>query len=330
MAKDSKVYSVEDIKVMEGLDAVRMRPGMYIGSTGQRGLHHLLWEIVDNAIDEAANGYASEVTVTIHRDNSVTVTDNGRGIPVGIHEKMKVSGVEVVFTQLHAGGKFENTSYEYSGGLHGVGASVVNALSRWLSVEVYCDNRAYKMEFSSEADRKGHIASGKPKYPLTEIGRTRKQGTVVSFMPDDRVFETVSMNYDTVMRRLRELAYLNRGVRILLTDEREHGDRRSVEFKYDGGLSDFISYLNQDKTPVYEPPVHFSGSSGGILVEFAFQHNDGYNDNIFSYVNNIPTTEGGTHETGFKAAFTKVMNDYCRRQGILKDKDAPLSGEDFR
>lgn len=330
MAKDSKVYSVEDIKVMEGLDAVRMRPGMYIGSTGQRGLHHLLWEIVDNAIDEAANGYASEVTVTIHRDNSVTVTDNGRGIPVGIHEKMKVSGVEVVFTQLHAGGKFENTSYEYSGGLHGVGASVVNALSRWLSVEVYCDNRAYKMEFSSEADRKGHIASGKPKYPLTEIGRTRKQGTVVSFMPDDRVFETVSMNYDTVMRRLRELAYLNRGVRILLTDEREHGDRRSVEFKYDGGLSDFISYLNQDKTPAYEPPVHFSGSSGGILVEFAFQHNDGYNDNIFSYVNNIPTTEGGTHETGFKAAFTKVMNDYCRRQGILKDKDALLSGEDFR
>ena len=327
MAQD---YNVSSIKVMEGLDAVRMRPGMYIGSTGPRGLHHMLWEIVDNAVDEAANGYASEVSVTIHRDNSVTVTDNGRGIPVGVHEKLGVSGVEVVFTQLHAGGKFGNDSYGFSGGLHGVGASVVNALSEWVTVEVYYENRAYRVEFSSEPDETGHIVSGKTKYPLKEIGRTRKQGTVVTFLPDKRVFETVSMQYETVAKRLRELAYLNRGVRFLFTDEREQGERRSVEYKYDGGLSDFVSYMNADKTTLYEPPIHIKGESGGIVVELAFQHNDGYADNIFSYVNNIPTTEGGTHETGFKAAFTKVMNDYCRKQGILKDKDAPLAGEDFR
>ena len=327
MAQD---YNVSSIKVMEGLDAVRMRPGMYIGSTGPRGLHHMLWEIVDNAVDEAANGYASDVSVTIHRDNSVTVTDNGRGIPVGVHEKLGVSGVEVVFTQLHAGGKFGNDSYGFSGGLHGVGASVVNALSEWVTVEVYYENRAYRVEFSSEPDETGHIVSGKTKYPLKEIGRTRKQGTVVTFLPDKRVFETVSMQYETVAKRLRELAYLNRGVRFLFTDEREQGERRSVEYKYDGGLSDFVSYMNADKTTLYEPPIHIKGESGGIVVELAFQHNDGYADNIFSYVNNIPTTEGGTHETGFKAAFTKVMNDYCRKQGILKDKDAPLAGEDFR
>ena len=215
MAQD---YNVSSIKVMEGLDAVRMRPGMYIGSTGPRGLHHMLWEIVDNAVDEAANGYASDVSVTIHRDNSVTVTDNGRGIPVGVHEKLGVSGVEVVFTQLHEGGKFGNDSYGFSGGLHGVGASVVNALSEWVMVEVYYENRAYRVEFSSEPDETGHIVSGKTKYPLKEIGRTRKQGTVVTFLPDKRVFETVSMQYETVAKRLRELAYLNRGVRFLFTD----------------------------------------------------------------------------------------------------------------
>jgi len=315
---------------MEGLDAVRMRPGMYIGSTGLRGLHHLLWEIVDNAIDEAANGYADEISVTIHRDNSVTVADNGRGIPVGIHEKLGISGVEVVFTQLHAGGKFGNDSYGYSGGLHGVGASVVNALSAWLNVEVYVQNRAYRMEFTSEPDEKGHIVSGKPKMPLTETGRTRKQGTVVTFLPDDRVFERVDMQYDTVAKRLKELAYLNRGVKMLFTDEREKGDKRSVEYCFEGGLSDFITYMNTDKTVLFDTPVHIKGTSGDIVVELAFQHNDGYAENIFSYVNNIPTTEGGTHETGFKAAFTKVMNDYCRRMNILKDKDAPLAGEDFR
>lgn len=334
MAKD---YTVSNIKVMEGLDAVRMRPGMYIGSTGQRGLHHLLWEIVDNSVDEAANGYASEVCVTLNRDGSVTVSDNGRGIPVGIHEKLGVSGVEVVFTQLHAGGKFGNDSYGYSGGLHGVGASVVNALSEWLTVEVYYENRAYKMEFESVDDGTGHIVSGKPKYPLTEVGRTRRQGTVVTFKPDARVFETVEMSYEVVSRRLRELAYLNRGVRLALTDNRrrsaaEAGEEkpRSVEYRFDGGLSDFVTYLNGDKSALYEPPIHLQGRSGDIVVELALQHNDGYADSIFSYVNNIPTTEGGTHETGFKAAFTKVMNDYCRRAGILKEKDASLTGEDFR
>ncbi len=332
MAKD---YTVSNIKVMEGLDAVRMRPGMYIGSTGQRGLHHLLWEIVDNAIDEAANGYASEITVTLNRDDSVTVTDNGRGIPVGIHEKLGVSGVEVVFTQLHAGGKFGNDSYGYSGGLHGVGASVVNALSEWLTVEVYYENRAYRMEFESVDDGAGHIVSGKPKYPLTEVGRTRKQGTVVTFKPDARVFETIEMHYETVAKRLRELAYLNRGVRMVLTDSRRRTAEekelpRTVEYKFDGGLSDFVAYLNADKSALYEKPVHIQGTSGGIAVELAMQHNDGYADNIFSYVNNIPTTEGGTHETGLKAALTKVMNDYCRRNGILKEKDASLAGEDFR
>jgi DNA gyrase subunit B len=323
-------YTVDKIKVMEGLDAVRMRPGMYIGSTGQRGLHHLLWEIVDNSIDEAANGYASEVEVTLNKDNSVTVRDNGRGIPVGIHEKLGVSGVEVVFTQLHAGGKFGNDSYGYSGGLHGVGASVVNALSRWVTVDVYTDNRAYHMEFSSEADESGKIISGKAKEPLAEVGRTKKQGTVITFLPDDRVFETVEMNYDIITRRLRELSYLNRGVKLLLTDNRPGRQNKTAEFQFNGGLSDFVRYLNGDKTPLYEPPIHFSGKSGDILVEIALQHDDGYADNIFSYVNNIPTTEGGTHETGFKAAFTKVMNDYCRKAGLLKDKDPSLNGEDFR
>ncbi|MDO4544086.1 MAG: DNA gyrase subunit B [Clostridia bacterium] len=324
-------YSVSNIKVMEGLDAVRMRPGMYIGSTGQRGLHHLLWEIVDNSIDEAANGYADEITVTLNRDKSVTVTDNGRGIPVGIHEKMGVSGVEVVFTQLHAGGKFGNDSYGFSGGLHGVGASVVNALSRWTKVEVFSDNRAYKMEFTSEEnDENGNVISGKPVSPLTEVGRTRKQGTIVSFLPDDRVFETLDMNFEIVAKRMRELAYLNKGVRLVLDDNREWGKNRHAEYRFDGGLSDFVAYLNEDKTPLYQTPIHFSGSSGGIQVEIAIQHNDGFSDNIFSYVNNIPTTEGGTHETGFKAALTKVLNDYSRKVGALKDKDPQLAGEDFR
>ncbi len=327
MAKD---YTVDQIKVMEGLDAVRMRPGMYIGSTGQRGLHHLLWEIVDNGVDEAANGYGNEISVTLNRDNSVTVADNGRGIPVGIHEKLGVSGVEVVFTQLHAGGKFGNDSYGYSGGLHGVGASVVNALSEWLNVEVYSENRAYRMSFTSQPDSTGKIISGKPTGPLTEVGRTRKQGSVVTFLPDKRVFESIEMSYEVISRRLRELAYLNRGVTFLLTDDRSGKDHRKVEYRFDGGLSDFVGYLNHDKTPLYEPPIHFSGMSGDIMVEVAMQHNDGYAENIFSYVNNIPTTEGGTHETGFKAALTKALNEYCRKTGLLKDKDAPLSGEDFR
>ena len=324
-------YTVDDIRIMEGLDAVRMRPGMYIGSTGQRGLHHLLWEIVDNSIDEAANGYATEIHVILNRDRSVTVTDNGRGIPVGIHEKMGVSGVEVVFTQLHAGGKFDNESYGYSGGLHGVGASVVNALSEWLTVDVYSDGHAYHMEFSSELNPEtGKISSGKPKMPLTEIGRTRKQGTSITFLPDARVFETLDMNFDTISKRLRELAYLNRGITLTLSDERSGKDKKHAEFSFSGGLSDFVSYLTGDKTPLYAPPIHFSGTYEGTYVEIALQHDDGYAENVFSYVNNIPTTEGGTHETGFRSALTKAMNDYCRKIGLLKDKDPSLAGEDFR
>ncbi len=320
-------YNVSSIQVMEGLDAVRMRPGMYIGSTGARGLHHMLWEIVDNAIDEAANGYATTVDVTLHADNSVTVADDGRGIPVGIHEKYGVSGVELVFTQLHAGGKFGNDSYGYSGGLHGVGASVVNALSEWLRAEVYTQGRAYVQEFKS-IQQNGKIISGHPMAPLTETGRTRKQGSVITFLPDARVFETVEMNFDVISRRLRELAYLNRGIAMRLKDERK--GKREVEYKFEGGLSDFVQYLNADKTPIYSTPLYFKGEKDGILVEVAMQHNDGYAESIFSYVNNIPTTEGGTHETGFKAALTKVMNDHCRRSGVLKDKDPSLSGEDFR
>ena len=316
---------------MEGLDAVRMRPGMYIGTTGPQGLHHLLWEIVDNAIDEAANGYANEIDVTLHKDGSATVVDNGRGIPVGIHEKLGVSGVEVVFTQLHAGGKFGNDSYGYSGGLHGVGAAVVNALSRHVLVEVYTENRSYRQEFESRYDEKSRkIASGRPMYPLTETGRTRKQGTSVTFWPDDRVFETVQFNFETISKRLRELAYLNKGITLKLTDERMKGEDREAVFCFAGGLSDFVSYLNADKTALYEQPIYVSGMSGDILVEAAIEHNDGYTESIFSYVNNIPTTEGGTHETGFKAAYTKVLNDCCRRLGLLKDKDPSLSGEDYR
>ena len=327
-------YTVDDIRVMEGLEAVRVRPGMYIGSTGSRGLHHMLWEIVDNAVDEAANGYASEISVTINKDNSVTVEDNGRGIPVGIHEKLHISGVEVVYTQLHARGKFDNEAYGYSGGLHGVGASVVNALSEFVEVEVATAGKLYRIRFRSYEDSDGKIHSGVADAPLEEIGRTRRQGTKVTFLPDKRVFETVEMNNEVVAKRLRELAYLNKGVLFRFTDLRRRDEDRTREYKYEGGLVDFVTYLNADKTPLYQEPIYFKGIYGtgkeGIIVEVAMQHNDGYAESVFSYVNNIPTTEGGTHETGFKSALTKVMNDYCRRVGILKDKDASLSGEDFR
>ena len=325
-------YQASDIQVLEGLDAVRMRPGMYIGSTGARGLHHLIWEIVDNAIDEAANGYATEVSVTLKKDGSCEVIDNGRGVPVDIHPQLGVSAVEVVYTQLHAGGKFNNKNYAYSGGLHGVGASVVNALSEWMTVDVYQDYSHYAIRFESNPDPKdpNHIISGHPTAPLAKVGNTRRHGTTVCFKPDPRVFETVEFSSDTVRRRIRELAYLNKGIKFVFTDERiKDAEARRVEYMYEGGLADYITYLNSDKNAISEI-IQFEGEKDGTRVRVAIQYTDSYTENIFSFVNNIPTAEGGTHETGFKTAATKAFNDYARRVGILKEKDNNLSGEDFR
>ena len=324
-------YTAKDITVLDGLEAVRMRPGMYIGTTGPRGLHHLVWEIVDNAIDEASNGYADEISVTLKKDGSCEVTDNGRGLPVDIHPKLGVSAVEVVYTQLHAGGKFDNKNYAYSGGLHGVGASVVNALSEWCTVDVYRDFTHYQMRFESVEDPKTHkITSGRPCAPLEKVGNTRKRGTVICFKPDWRVFEDTEFSADTVRHRLRELAYLNKGVRFIFTDERIKDENlRRREYLYDGGLIDFVGYLNKDKTVITEPML-FEGDTSGMRVRVCIQYTDSYTESLFSFVNNIPTPEGGTHETGFKAALTKAFNDYARKSGVLKEKDNNLAGDDFR
>lgn len=328
----AKDYNAKDIQILEGLDAVRIRPGMYIGSTGARGLHHILWEIVDNGMDEVANGYGDTIRVTVHADGSVSVEDNGRGIPVDIHPTMKVSGVEVVFTQLHAGGKFGNDNYAHSGGLHGVGASVTNALSRWLNVEVYKNGTTYRMNFESREEN-GKVKGGAVVNHLTDTGeKTDKHGTLVTFMPDDRIFETVRFNTETISRRLKELAFLNKGVHIYLTDERVtfgEGFLRK-EYYYEGGLIDFVRDLNETKAPAFPDPVYLSGAVNNIEAEIAFQYTDAYTENIFSYVNNIPTTEGGTHETGFKVGLTKVMNDWARKLNLLKEKDANLIGDDYR
>ena len=328
----SQTYNAGNIQVLEGLEAVRMRPGMYIGTTSSRGLHHLLWEIVDNAIDEAANGFADEVTVTLHKDGSASVWDNGRGMPVDTHPTMGIPGVEVIFTVLHAGGKFNNDNYNYSGGLHGVGASVVNALSRWLTVDVYLNWTHYRMSFTSDIDpATKKIAAGKPSGPLETLGSTRKKGTLVRFLPDDRIFEDVKFNTETVSRRLQELAYLNRGVRITFTDERlSDPEARTRVFCYEGGISDYVLYLNAGKTALQDDVIYLEGRRDTVICRAAIQYTDGFTESLFSYVNNITTPEGGTHETGFKAAFTKCFNDYARRVGLLKEKDNNLSGEDFR
>ena len=334
-------YDARNIQVLEGLEAVRMRPGMYIGSTGSRGLHHMLWEIVDNGIDEAMAGFATRVDVTLERDGSVTVQDNGRGMPVDIHPTMGVSGVEVIYTKLHAGGKFNSENYAYSGGLHGVGASVVNALSRWVEVDVCRDFQHWHIRFESAWDEKEKkVVAGRATGPLTLVGNTRERGSRVRFLPDDRVFETVAFNAETVSRRLRELAYLNRGLTITFLDERETAAAAAEEedkrpagreiYRFDGGLVDYVRYLNADKTPLHEEPIYLAGQREDVIFRVAIQYTDSYTENVFSYVNNIPTAEGGTHETGFKAAYTKVMNDFARRLGALKDKDANLSGDDFR
>ncbi len=328
----SENYSAENIRVLEGLDAVRLRPGMYIGTTGVKGLHHILWEIVDNAIDEVSNGYASNITVMIHADGSASVEDDGRGIPVDIHPQLGVSGVEVVFTQLHAGGKFDTSNYAHSGGLHGVGASVTNALSEWLKVEVYRDGKTYRMEFESKTVN-GEVKGGVPKYHLIDTGEaTDKHGSKIRFMPDKRIFETVVFQFDTIARRLKELAFLNKGVNITLIDERVmQGDNyRKVGFYYEGGIVDFVKYIDEARNTLYDEPIMLKGERDGISMELAFQHTDAYTENLFSYVNNIPTTEGGTHETGFKSAYTKVMNDFARRVGMLKEKDQNLLGDDYR
>jgi len=326
----SNTYKAKDLEVLEGLEAVRKRPGMYIGTTSVKGLHHILWEIIDNAIDEAANGHASDIVVTLYKDGSASCYDNGRGIPVDKHPKLGKSGVEVVFTHLHAGGKFNNDNYAFSGGLHGVGAAVTNALSKWLLVEVYKGGKTYKMEFESREER-GKWKSGVPLYPLKQEGKTDKQGTYVKFMPDISVFDTIVFNAETIKKRLKELAFLNRGLRITLTDLRDENEETQTKvYHFEGGIIDYVTYLNETKATLYNPPVYFEGQKDDIIVQLSFQHNDSYTDTICSFVNNIPTSEGGMHETGLKASLTKVLNDYARKAGFLKDKDQSLLGEDFR
>lgn len=326
MAKTS--YKAEDIKILEGLDAVRMRPGMYIGTTSVRGLHHILWEIVDNAIDEAANGYANTIEVKLYKDGSASVEDNGRGIPTDVHSKAGVSGVEVVFTQLHAGGKFNAENYSYSGGLHGVGASVTNALSEWLKVEVYKDT-VYSMEFHSYLDKAtGKIKSGVPVAPLKNTRvKTKKKGTFIQFMPDKRVFETTVFSVETILKRLKELAFLNKGLEIKFYDENTDFSRT---YKFDGGIVDFVKYLNEGKSSLYQEPLYAVATKDNIHVELAIQHTDAYTDSVYSYVNNIPTGEGGMHETGFRSGLTRSLNDYARERNLLKEKDDNLLGDDFK
>ena len=325
-------YKAGDIRVLEGLDAVRKRPGMYIGTTGIKGMHHILWEIIDNSVDEVANGYGDTVTIELLDDNVARVSDNGRGIPVDKHPKLKISGVEVVFTQLHAGAKFDSGQYAYSGGLHGVGASVTNALSEWLTVEVRRDGHLYRAEFHSPQVG-GKIKSGVIKTPLTLVGKTKDKGSTVFFKPDERVFGNAIFDYDTIIKRMREVAYLNRGITIVVKDLRlplDGGTDRSDTFCYKGGIADYVQYLNEGRGVLYDKPLYVEAKEENFEVAVAIQHTDGYAENIYSYVNSIPTPDGGTHEAGFKTAVTKVFNDFARKNNILKDKQANLLGEDFR
>ncbi len=322
-----KKYESKDIVVLDGLDAVRLRPGMYIGTTSNRGYHHILWEIVDNAIDEISNGFGDTIHITLNTDGSATVEDNGRGIPVDVHPTLKKSGVEVVYTTLHAGGKFNNENYKFSGGLHGVGASVTNALSRWCNVTVNKDGKQYFVEFHSFEDENGKIHSGIPVAPLRQIGTSTTTGTKVTFLPDDRVFGEQEFSFETIVKRARELAFLNKGLRIVVDDSRtnDHSD-----FHYEGGIKDFVAYMVEGKNALFKTPLYIAAESKVVSLEVSFVSTDSYTENTFSYVNNIPTTEGGMHEIGFKSAFTKVFNDYARENNLLKEKEANLLGEDFR
>ena len=317
----SKEYGADQIQILEGLEAVRKRPGMYIGSTSVRGLHHLVYEIVDNSVDEALAGFCNTITVKIHQDNSITVRDNGRGIPVDIQKKAGKSALEVVFTVLHAGGKFGGAGYKVSGGLHGVGASVVNALSEWLDVKVYKEGKIYTMSF----------ARGKVTKPIECIGTCseEEQGTEVHFLPDASIFEESVYDFETLKIRLRETAFLTKNLKIRLVDERE-GQEKEKEFHYEGGIQEFVTFLNKGKEALYPDVIYCEGEKEKILVEVAMQHNDSYTENIYTFVNNINTPEGGTHLTGFKNALTKTFNDYARQNKLLKDSEANLSGEDIR
>ena len=314
-------YGADQIQILEGLEAVRKRPGMYIGSTSVRGLHHLVYEIVDNAIDEALAGFCDTVDVTINSDNSITVIDNGRGIPTGINHKAGIPAVEVVFTILHAGGKFGGGGYKVSGGLHGVGASVVNALSNWLEVEICRDGKVYMQRYER----------GKTMYPLKEIGTCdiEKTGTKVTFLPDDTIFEETVFDFDILKNRFREMAFLTKGLKIVLRDNREEMEKEKV-FHYEGGIKEFVEYLNKGKTAIYDKVLYFEGMKNNVYVEVAVQHNDSFNESVYSFVNNINTPEGGTHLAGFRNAITKTFNDYARGAKLLKESEANLSGEDIR
>ena len=323
----STEYGADQIQILEGLEAVRKRPGMYIGSTSTRGLHHLVYEIVDNAVDEALAGFCDTIEVTIREDNSITVIDNGRGIPVGINQKAGKPAVEVVFTILHAGGKFGGGGYKVSGGLHGVGASVVNALSDWLEVQIYKEGKIYKQRYE-----RGHVC-----YPLKVMGECeeKKSGTRVDFKPDATIFEDVIYDFEVLKQRLREMAFLTKGLKIILNDEREFDEEgnkkvKTREFHYEGGIKEFVTYLNKSKNSLYDNIMYFEGTKNQVYVEVALQHNDSYTENVYSFVNNITTPEGGTHLMGFRNALTKTFNDYARSKKLLKDSEPNLTGEDIR
>ena len=316
-------YNENDIQVLEGLEAVRKRPGMYIGTTDVKGLHHLVWEIVDNSIDEALAGYCKNIEIIINKDNSITVKDDGRGIPVGKHPKTGISTVETVYTVLHAGGKFGGGGYKVSGGLHGVGASVVNALSSRVTVTVYKDGKIYECKFAN---------GGKTVQPLTEIGtcEANRTGTTVTFKPDSEIFDTEIFDYETLKVRVRELAFLNRGLQLTLRDDRDEEDTQGEKFLYEGGISEYVRFLNKNKTPIHDDIIHLEGEQDGIFFEVAMQYNNSYNDNIYSFVNNINTHDGGTHEEGVRRALTRVINNYARKTKMLKEKDEGLTQDDVK
>ena len=316
-------YDASDIQVLEGLEAVRKRPGMYIGTTDVKGLHHLVWEIVDNSIDEALAGYCKNIEVIVNKDNSITVKDDGRGIPVDIHPKTGLSTVETVYTVLHAGGKFGGGGYKVSGRLHGVGASVVNALSSWVELKVFINGKIYFIRF----EKGGHTVE-----KLHEIGdcEPNRTGTTVTFKPDPEIFDTTIYDYETLKVRIRELAFLNRGLRITLRDDRDEEDTTGDTFLYEGGISEYVKFINQNKTPIHNDIIHLEGQDSGVFFEVALQYNDGYSDNIYSFVNNINTHDGGTHEEGVRRALTRVINNYARKANLLKEKDESLTGDDVK